>query len=144
MKQGTGRLVSGERGRSRPLLRHPGESPRSPRLRAVLEGLLEDRLLDEPEHLPIETAGAADFGDDEGDACGATTAALAEHPAPRGDDRLSVMLGEVAERLESIARSLRERTPAEVLAGPRGGAADPLELLVTGFVLGYLQRGGER
>ncbi len=28
-----------------------GAGPRSPRLRAVLDGLLEDRLLDEPEHL---------------------------------------------------------------------------------------------
>jgi hypothetical protein len=45
-------------------------------------------------------------------------------------------LGEVADRLERIARALRER-PQEVLAG--GDGADPLELLVTGFALGYAQ-----
>jgi hypothetical protein len=45
-------------------------------------------------------------------------------------------LAEVAERLEGIARRLREQ-PAEVLAG--GAGADPLELLVTGFALGYAQ-----
>ncbi|CAA9430600.1 MAG: General secretion pathway protein L [uncultured Ramlibacter sp.] len=42
-----------------------GTGPRSPRLRAVLEGLLEDRLLDDPEHLHFalepkpSTTGAA-------------------------------------------------------------------------------------
>ncbi|HLL45927.1 MAG TPA: hypothetical protein VK399_04440, partial [Longimicrobiaceae bacterium] len=45
-------------------------------------------------------------------------------------------MAEVAERLEGIARRLREQ-PAEVLAG--GGGRDPLELLVTGFALGYAQ-----
>ncbi|HEX2090855.1 MAG TPA: hypothetical protein VHG28_00580 [Longimicrobiaceae bacterium] len=43
---------------------------------------------------------------------------------------------EVADRLERIVRSLREN-PSEVLAGGEG--RDPLELLVTGFVLGYAQ-----
>jgi hypothetical protein len=50
-------------------------------------------------------------------------------PAPRG-------LMEVVERLESIARSLRE-DPDGFLAG---NAGDPLGLLVTGFVLGYSRR----
>jgi hypothetical protein len=45
-------------------------------------------------------------------------------------------LAEVAERLEGIARRLREQ-PDEVLAG--GAGTDPLELLVTGFALGYAQ-----
>ena len=45
---------------------------------------------------------------------------------------------EVADRLESIARSLRD-DPGAFLAG---GARDPLSLLVTGFVLGYRARGG--
>jgi hypothetical protein len=45
-------------------------------------------------------------------------------------------LAEVAERLEGIARRLREQ-PGEVLAG--GAGTDPLELLVTGFALGYAQ-----
>jgi len=49
-------------------------------------------------------------------------------------------LAEVADRLERIARSLRER-PADVLAGG-DGAADPLELLITGFALGYAQGRG--
>jgi hypothetical protein len=46
------------------------------------------------------------------------------------------VLAEVAERLEGIARRLREQ-PGEVLAG--GAGTDPLELLVTGFALGYAQ-----
>ncbi|MGZ5181375.1 MAG: type II secretion system protein GspL [Ramlibacter sp.] len=39
-----------------------GTGPRSPRLRAVLEGLLEDRLLDEPEdlHFALEPGAAAE------------------------------------------------------------------------------------
>jgi hypothetical protein len=45
-------------------------------------------------------------------------------------------LAEVADRLEGIARRLREQ-PGEVLAG--GAGTDPLELLVTGFALGYAQ-----
>ncbi|MEW5928927.1 MAG: hypothetical protein AB1941_15810 [Gemmatimonadota bacterium] len=45
-------------------------------------------------------------------------------------------LAKVAERLEGIARRLREQ-PDEVLAG--GAGTDPLELLVTGFALGYAQ-----
>jgi hypothetical protein len=45
-------------------------------------------------------------------------------------------LADVADRLEGIARRLREQ-PAEVLAG--GAGTDPLELLVTGFALGYAQ-----
>lgn len=43
---------------------------------------------------------------------------------------------EVAERLEGIARALRE-DPDGFLAGDAG---DPLGLLVTGFVLGYSRR----
>lgn len=43
---------------------------------------------------------------------------------------------EVAERLESLARTLRSESPAALLA--RGGG-DPLELLVVGFALGYAQ-----
>ncbi|HST58936.1 MAG TPA: hypothetical protein VLK84_09615, partial [Longimicrobium sp.] len=45
---------------------------------------------------------------------------------------------DVAARLESIARMLRER-PDELLAG---GSSDPLALLVTGYVMGYTARGG--
>jgi hypothetical protein len=45
-------------------------------------------------------------------------------------------LMEVVERLESIARSLRE-DPDGFLAG---NAGDPLGLLITGFVLGYSRR----
>lgn len=98
-------------------------------------------LLDTPLPPAMETAGPAFESPVELE----DAAAAADVGAPpRGDDHLSVMLGEVAGRLESIARALRERSPAEVLAGPRDGAADPLELLVTGFVLGYVQRGGER
>jgi hypothetical protein len=62
-------------------------------------------------------------------------------PASLGGGTADAM-AEVAERLEGIARRLREQ-PAEVLAG--GAGTDPLELLVTGFALGYAQgrRGGQ-
>lgn len=39
---------------------------------------------------------------------------------------------ELADRLERIARTLRERTPMEVIAG----AEDPLEMLIAGYLLG--------
>jgi hypothetical protein len=61
----------------------------------------------------------------------APVAALAFAAAPA-----SAGLDEVAERLELIARALRS-DPDGFLAG---GSADPLGLLVTGFVLGYRQR----
>lgn len=100
-------------------------------------------LLDDPVAQTMETAGpAADAPMDVDAAPEPEVAAASTGSSQRVDDRLSAMLGDVAGRLESIARSLRERSPADVLAGPRDG--DPLELLVTGFVLGYLQRGGER
>lgn len=100
-------------------------------------------LLDVPASPPVETAGpASDSPADVEAAVEPEVAAASTGSSLPVDDRLAAMLGEVAGRLESIARSLRERSPADVLAGPRDG--DPLELLVTGFVLGYLQRGGKR
>lgn len=57
------------------------------------------------------------------------TAAAPAHSAP-------VLLDEVAARLEQIARTLRERRPAEIFAE---GAADPLEVLITGYALGYTE-----
>jgi hypothetical protein len=48
--------------------------------------------------------------------------------------------GEVADRLEAIARALRD-DPAAFLAG---GSGDALGLLVTGFVIGYRQARRER
>jgi hypothetical protein len=56
------------------------------------------------------------------------------------DGALVETLSGVADRLEEIARALRER-PTEVLGGASAGA-DPLELLVTGFALGYAQGRG--
>jgi hypothetical protein len=47
---------------------------------------------------------------------------------------------EVADRLENIAGSLRRRSSGD--AQPSTGATDPLELLLTGFVLGYVARQG--
>ncbi|HEX2202537.1 MAG TPA: hypothetical protein VHG91_04545, partial [Longimicrobium sp.] len=58
----------------------------------------------------------------------------------RAGPELSAAFGEVAERLETIARALRD-DPARFLSGG-ADAGDPLGLLVTGFVLGYTQRGG--
>lgn len=56
------------------------------------------------------------------------------------DEALRAALDGVADRLERIASALRER-PAELLAGT-SAERDPLELLVTGFVLGYAQGRG--
>lgn len=63
-----------------------------------------------------------------------------EQPAPDAgtDEALADAVGEVADRLERIAASLRQRPVAELLSG--AGPADPLDLLITGFVLGYSQR----
>lgn len=65
----------------------------------------------------------------------AASVAEAEAVAPAGADS---PFDDVAGRLESIARMLRER-PDELLAG---GSSDPLALLVTGYVMGYTARGG--
>lgn len=58
----------------------------------------------------------------------------AEQPAAVAH-ALADTFGEVAGRLEAIARTLRER-PDSLLSG---GSDDPLALLVTGYVLGYTQ-----
>jgi hypothetical protein len=58
----------------------------------------------------------------------------AEQPAAVAH-ALAGTFGEVAGRLEDIARTLRER-PDSLLSG---GSDDPLALLVTGYVLGYTQ-----
>lgn len=58
----------------------------------------------------------------------------------RGDDGEGDALGEVAARLEGVARALREGRPLEVAAD-----GDPLQLLVVGYALGYAaarKRGG--
>jgi hypothetical protein len=61
-------------------------------------------------------------------------ATSAEQPAAVAH-ALADTFGEVAGRLEDIARTLRER-PDSLLSG---GSDDPLALLVTGYVLGYTQ-----
>ncbi len=63
----------------------------------------------------------------------------AEDASGDAEPAVSGAFAEVADRLEGIARALRER-PGEVLAG--GADRDPLELLVAGFVLGYAQGRG--
>lgn len=64
----------------------------------------------------------------------------AQTPAS-GEGQLGIVLGEVAERLERIAASLRGRSPEEVMRGwSASPATDPLELLVTGFVMGAAHR----
>ena len=47
-------------------------------------------------------------------------------------------LQEVAERLERIARVMRNGNTADLLASS-SREADPLELLITGYALGYMQ-----
>lgn len=49
---------------------------------------------------------------------------------------LSESIGEVADRLERIAGSLRNTAPGGILARGAGGK-DALELLITAFALGY-------
>lgn len=60
-------------------------------------------------------------------------------PLPEGP--LLLGLEEVAERLEAIASSLRDRSPRELLGtwGEAAGEADPLEVLITGYALGFSQ-----
>lgn len=64
-------------------------------------------------------------------------AALPDPPvpeaSPRGEGPTLPVLEEVAARLERIAQSLRERTPAELLGS---GADDPLQMLIAGYALG--------
>lgn len=65
---------------------------------------------------------------------------LPVEPQPAGataatDDGAASALAEVADRLEAIAARLRQRTPEALLA--EGASTDPLELLLTGFALGY-------
>ncbi|CAN5851379.1 hypothetical protein BH23GEM3_BH23GEM3_12180 [soil metagenome] len=66
---------------------------------------------------------------------------VAGAPTPREEGLAAAPVGdalhEVADRLERIAASLRERSVAELLAA---NAEDPLELLLTGFALGYSSR----
>lgn len=68
----------------------------------------------------------------------AAAVAEAEVVAPAEQASAESPFDDVAVRLESIARMLRER-PDELLAG---GSSDPLALLVTGYVMGYTARGG--
>ncbi|MBA2245419.1 MAG: hypothetical protein H0W11_10710 [Gemmatimonadetes bacterium] len=57
-------------------------------------------------------------------------------PAPARD----AALGRVAERLERIAGALRRRSSEELLARLESAEeADPLDLLITGYALGYAQ-----
>ena len=55
-------------------------------------------------------------------------------PAPNVAEGLQ----EVAERLERIARVMRHGNAADLLASS-SREADPLELLITGYALGYMQ-----
>lgn len=64
---------------------------------------------------------------------GAFTPARLEEDEP-------ISLAGVAARLEQVAASLRQRSAEELIADWRSASvADPLETLLTGFVLGYEQ-----
>ncbi len=73
-----------------------------------------------------ETSSSSD-----GEVAGAT------HATPLLDEAIpgasAAVLEEIAERLERIARSLRSRDGDDV----GGDASDPLEVLITGYALGY-------
>lgn len=64
-------------------------------------------------------------------------------PAAAAEGGMAALLGPVADRLEAIARDLRQH-PEAVLSGAHAQDGDALALLVTGFVLGYTQPGGGR
>lgn len=56
-----------------------------------------------------------------------------------------ISLAGVAARLEQVAASLRHRSAEELIAEWRSASvADPLEALLTGFVLGYEQGRAQR
>jgi hypothetical protein len=76
------------------------------------------------------------------DASGAQAPA-AESPTPPlpTPQHLPAVLQEVADRLERIARSLRDQKPAP-LFGESG--ADPLQLLITGYALGFSEAQREK
>jgi hypothetical protein len=94
-----------------------------------------------PEPDPFTAAAVAEveaFAPAEPDAHVESTPAAATSPAEQPaavTHALADTFGEVAGRLEEIARTLRER-PDSLLSG---GSDDPLALLVTGYVLGYTQ-----
>ena len=87
------------------------------------EPLVGEELLAPPEW----AYGFAESDDAEPEERAAPAASQAAHPAPR-----SAALEDVAARLEQIARSLRGRTPTELLSG----AHDPLQVLIAGYALG--------
>jgi hypothetical protein len=66
------------------------------------------------------------------------SAAMARAPGAM-PEAFSGVFDEVADRLDNIADSMRRRSRGE--AAPSRGS-DPLELLLTGFVLGYVSRQG--
>lgn len=81
-----------------------------------------------------EAFAPAELPDANTDTAPAAATSPAEQPAAV-THALADTFGEVAGRLEDIARTLRER-PDSLLSG---GSDDPLALLVTGYVLGYTQ-----
>ena len=81
-----------------------------------------------------EAFAPAESSEMDTDAAPVAATSPAEQPAAVAH-ALADAFGEVAGRLEGIARTLRER-PDSLLAG---GSDDPLALLVTGYVLGYTQ-----
>lgn len=94
-----------------------------------------------PEPDPFTAAAVAEaeaFAPAEPDTDVESTPVAATSPAEQPaavTHALADAFGEVAGRLEDIARTLRER-PDSLLSG---GSDDPLALLVTGYVLGYTQ-----
>jgi hypothetical protein len=81
-----------------------------------------------------EAFAPAELPDANTDTAPVVATSPAEQPAAM-THALAETFGEVAGRLEDIARTLRER-PDSLLSG---GSDDPLALLVTGYVLGYTQ-----
>jgi len=91
------------------------------------------------EQTPAEDSSTADVPDTSIAAAQAAFSSTMVHGTPLPDGFAGVF-HEVADRLENIAGSLRRRSSGEALTTSRG--TDPLELLLTGFVLGYIARQG--
>jgi hypothetical protein len=109
----------------------------------VVEGLAPVGDLTFPEAVPASSRYAPEPEPEE--PVWESPAAAASHAAPAepAEGGMAALLGPVADRLEAIARDLRQH-PETVLSGAHAQDGDALALLVTGFVLGYTQRGGGR
>jgi hypothetical protein len=107
----------------------------------------EERSADESsaDESGVDAKGAEPPAAVEPHAAAAAAAAIAEASAGLAKapnampEAFAGVFDEVADRLDNIADSMRRRSRGDAAAGR---SSDPLELLLTGFVLGYVARQG--